>query len=279
MNPTREPLDVLYLMKQEMLRRGMSIRTIDTYIQCVRQFLQWSNKDTRCITSKDVKDYIDTFVDKNAPGNTINVHLNALKFLVEEVLNKRIMWRIRYSKVPKKLPDYLNKDEVVKLFSAIKNTKHLLLVKLMYSAGLRVSETINLKVQDFDFENKLLFIRNGKGRKDRLCMIANELLLPLKEWISTSGLNPEDYLFGGQNGHLTSRTVQEILKSASKDAKIRKVHPHMLRHSFATHLISNGCDVVSCQSLLGHASSETTMRYVHVASPTLIAVKSPLDTL
>ena len=155
------------------------------------------------------------------------------------------------------------------------------MIELMYSSGLRVSELVNLKVRDFDFESGVGWVRRGKGRKDRIFIIAKILNKKLRLYIIDKNLGYNSWLFLGRKGrHIHVRSVQEIVKKAGLKARILKnVHPHTLRHSFATHLIENGYDLGSVQSLLGHASTETTMRYVHMANPKLTNVRSPLDDL
>jgi len=145
---------------------------------------------------------------------------------------------------------------------------------------LRVSELVNLKVRDLDLNLNHGWVRHGKGNKDRLFIIANSLKERLLSHIKEKNLDYNSWLFNTYNGHISVRSIQEIVKKAAKKAKIyKKVHPHTLRHSYATHLIENGYDIASVQSLLGHNSAETTMVYVHLASPKLINVKSPLDDL
>ena len=273
-------MDIPYLMKRELLRRGYSPRTMNSYCFCLEKFFQYhKDKNPRKITKVDVKDFIDTLIDKNKAGNTINLYFNAIKFFMENILNKRLFYNIKYSKVPRKLPVVLTKEEIKRLIDVIENKKHKLIVKLMYSAGLRVSELVNLRVEDFQFDKNYGFVRNGKGGKDRLFIIAQSLKDELKEFIIENNL--KEFIFkGNKNCNLSVRTVQEIIKRNTKKARINKqVHPHTLRHSFATHLIENGYDVTSVQSLLGHNSAETTMRYLHTASPKMINVKSPLDSL
>ena len=219
-------------------------------------------------------------MEKGRSGSTLNVYVNALKFMIEEVLSKRILINLKYSKVPKTLPVFLTKEEVRKLVSSIKNAKHKLMVELMYSAGLRVSELINLKVEDLDLNSRIGWVRNGKGRKDRLFVVADSLLKILGNYLILNNIG-EGYLFlGRNNSHIHQRSLQNIVKMAAKKAGIKKkVHCHTLRHSFATHLVENGYDVATVQSLLGHSSSRTTMVYIHMASPKLVNVKSPLDSL
>tara|TARA_Y100000310_G_C20060785_1_gene524877 strand:- start:42 stop:530 length:489 start_codon:yes stop_codon:yes gene_type:complete len=154
------------------------------------------------------------------------------------------------------------------------------MIELMYSAGLRVSELVNLKVKDFEFENNYAWVRKGKGNKDRRFIVAKNIKNKLKEYIDVNNIDHNFWIFEGRNGHLTIRSVQAIIKKACKSAKIKKkIGPHTLRHSFATHLIENGYDVASVQGLLGHSSLDTTMIYVHIANPRLFNVTSPFDSL
>lgn len=272
-------LDLIYLTERELFRRKYSPRTIKTYSECLRNFLKFCRKEPRKITKKDAKDYLEKLSEENKSGSTINISLQSIKFAMENVLNKRFFVKVHYSKTPKKLPEFLTKGEVWNLFGAITNTKHALMVKLMYSAGLRVSELLNLRVRDFQFDKNYGWVRQGKGGKDRLFIIAESLRGELINHIKSNSLCDDSSLFQGRNRNtLSQRTVQEIIKMAAKRAKIKKhIHPHTLRHSFATHLIENGYDVTTVQSLLGHRSAQTTMVYVHMASPNLINVKSPID--
>ena|SRR3989338_2247969 len=274
-------MDAIYLMKREMLRRKYSLRTIKSYSYCLNKFLLYfKDKNPRKLTKRDVKDFIDyNLIDKNRAGSTVNLYFNAIKFLMENILNKRLMYNVKYSKVPKTLPVVLTKEEVKRLINSIENSNHKLMIKLMYSAGLRVSELVSLKVKDLEFSKNYGWVRQGKGRKDRLFIIAKSLNEELQKF--TLNKNLEDFVFIGNNrNHISQRTIQEIIRKASKEAKIKKnVHPHTLRHSFATHLIENGYDVASVQSLLGHNSAETTMIYLHTANPKMINVESPLDNL
>ena len=269
------------LIRKEGLRRGLSPRTIKTYNHCVERFFRKCRKEVNEITKQDVKDFLDKLIEKGAGGNTINVYLNALKFFYGQVLNKRLMVYIKYSKTPKTLPAVLTKEEVTKLISAIENPKHSLMARLIYSAGLRVSELVHLKVKDLELGRNHGWVRGGKGNKDRLFIIARNLKNELMGHISSNNLDHGSWLFAGQKqGCITTMTVQKIIKKAARKAAIKKnVHPHTLRHSFATHLIENGYDVASVQSILGHNSSETTMVYIHAANPRMIAVQSPLDSL
>lgn len=272
-------VDVLEKMHREMLRRRYSVRTIKTYRLCVRQFLNSNYKDVRRYSKKDIREYLEGLAVRGASGSTINVYLQALKFMMENVLNKRVWIDIKYSKTDKKrIPEFLTKEEVIRMFSVVENEKHLLMLKLMYSAGLRVSELLNLRFRDLNVSEGYGWVRKGKGNKDRVFIIANRLNTELKSWVSHK--NFDDFLFVGRSGRLSVRTVQMIVSTAAKKAGIKKnVHPHTLRHSFATHLIETGYAVNSVQTLLGHNSPDTTMVYVHMKPSSMIDVVSPYDGL
>ncbi len=269
------------LIRKAGLRRCLSHRTIKTYNDCVRKFFAVCRKHPNEVKKKDIKDFLDKLIEKNRSGNTLNVYLNALNFFYREVMNRKLTVNIRYSKTPKTLPTVLTKEEVAGLIDAIKNPKHKIMAKLIYSAGLRVSELVHLKRKDLELDKNLGWVRKGKGNKDRLFIIAESIKHELAAHMSAENIPYESWMFKGQkHGHLTVKAVQNIIKDAAKKAGIEKnVHPHTLRHSFATHLIENGYDVASIQSLLGHNSSETTMVYLHAANPRMIAVQSPLDSL
>lgn len=191
------------------------------------------------------------------------------------------MLRIKFSRVPKRLPVYLSKNEMKRLIQAIENPKHKLMIKLIYSAGLRVSELINLRIKDFEFNSNYGWVRGGKGNKDRPFIIAESLRSGLMDHISKYCNDANQWLFKGQKDHhISVMTMQKIVKKAAKKAGIKKnVHPHTLRHSFATHLIKNDYDITAVQSLLGHSSANTTMIYIHMAAPRMLSVESPLDSL
>ena len=270
------------LIKKEGLRRGFSPKTIKTYCFCVEKFLSfYRHKELKCITKKEIQEYFDDFIDKGRPGNTINVHLNAVKFFFEEVLRKRLTINVTYSKIPKRLPEFLTREEVMRLFDSISNPKHKLMVTLLYATGMRVGELVSLKVRDFEFNQNYGWVRQGKGRKDRLFILPEKLKMELLARIEKQKLQPDDWLFTGYGkNHISPATIQVIIKDAAKKAKITKnVHPHTMRHSFATHLIQNGYAVTEVQPLLGHSSLQTTMIYLHMAAPELLKVKSPFDML
>lgn len=272
------PVDIEEAVKRECRRRKYSERTIKTYIYCINRFLKFAKKDINRISKKDVRLFLESLSEKGMTVNTMNVNHMAIRFLFEDVLDKRIWIDIKYSKVPEKLPVVLTKEEVKKLFDVTENPKHKLMMQLMYSAGLRVSELINLKVNDIELEKNYGWVRSGKGNKDRLFIIADSLKDELRKFIDS---RKTEWLFTSEReGKYNIRSLQQIIKRAAKKVGIEsKISPHALRHIFATHLIEDGYSVTEVQSLLGHKSPETTFVYLHTASPNMIKIKSPLDTL
>lgn len=273
MNPSEQ-------LVREMSRRRYSKRTISTYIGCLERFLSWSKKPVNKITKKDVREWIEKHSEKGNSGNTMNVNLMALKFYFEQCLGRKMWVDIKYSKIPEKIQRFLTKEEINKLLNAIENWKHRLMIELMYSAGLRVSEVVNLKIKDIVFEENYGFVRSGKGNKDRIFVLAKVVKEKFKNLIEMENLTSEDYIFiSNRKNKYNLRTLQQIVKKASKKAKLRnwnEVHCHTLRHSFATHLIENNYSLTDVQASLGHKSPETSLTYTH-ANGKMIGIRSPLD--
>ena len=172
----------------------------------------------------------------------------------------------------------MSKDEVKRLLNAITNDKSKLMVSLMYACGFRVSELTNLKLRDLDFNEKIGYVRQAKGKKDRIFNIPTFLFKQLQEHVGKQ--KEGEYLFVGPKGRLSSRNIEKIVRNTGRKAEINKdVHCHTLRHSFATHLLEDGVDIRKIQELLGHADLSTTQIYTHVSSEQLKKIKSPIDNL
>lgn len=275
-------MDLIEALKKEGFRRKLRHRTIVSYCFYFKKFLLFCGKeDSRKFTKKDVKDYINDVASRNCSGNTINVCLNSILFVLYNVLNKQWKLNIKFSKKSKKIPTMLSFEEVQDLINAIPNNKHRLMIMLLYGAGLRVGELVNLRVCDFEFDNNYGWVRDGKGGKDRIFIIAKNIKKIITNYIQYHGLENNNYLFSGRNrSHISVESVACIIKKATLKAKINKnVHPHTLRHSFATHIIDLGNDVCTLQSLLGHSSTNTTMIYVHSSTRNMINANSPLEKL
>ena len=259
-------------------RRNYSPRTIETYNHALTKFFGIYNIDPRKITTKNIESYIDQLILWNKSYNTINVHVSAIKYFYGNVLNKKCAVRIPIAKQQKRLPTYLEKNEIVKLLSVIHNNKHYLMISLLYSSGMRVSELLNLKIKDLDLIHLQGWIRQGKGNKDRPFIIAQSIQTQIKEYVQNK--NKSEYLFSNKGNKMSASTIRVILKKAAKKSNLQKhVHPHTLRHSFATHLAQNGYAATDIQPILGHKDIETTMIYTHIANLKLLNIESPLDSL
>ena len=274
-------MDVEKIIKKRATLKGLSPRTIRTYTFAVKKFLRIYRKTPHQVTKNDIEGYLLKILEKGSSGNTVNVYLNAFKFLFEECLGRKLTVNISFTKTPQRLPEFLTKEEIIHFFSCIKNKKHKLMITLLYSAGLRVSELVNLKVRDLQLSEGYGWVRLGKGKKDRLFIIAKKLNEDLGVWINKNDIKPDSPIFSNYNKKkMSTQTIRKIVKEAAKRAGLSKnVHPHALRHSFATHLIQNGYAVTDVQPLLGHSRIETTLVYTHLAAPKLLSTKSPFDTL
>ncbi len=274
------PINIDEAVKRECERRRYSPRTIETYLSCIRKFLEYSGKGLDKIGKKEAREFLEHLSERKLAGSSLNVYHMAIRFLLEDILHKKMKLNIKYSRVPEKLPRVLTKEEVKKLLGKIENWKHKLMIELMYSAGLRVSEVINLKVGELELEKNYGFVRQGKGNKDRMFILANIVGEKMKNLIELERLAKDNFLFRtNKNEKYSDRSLQQIVKRASDLADLKGVHCHTLRHSFATHLIENGYSVADVQTLLGHKSPETTFVYLHTATPNMIKVKSPFESL
>lgn len=268
----------LYNLEQELRIRGFSPKTVKSYLLYNKLFLQFSQKSPKSVTNEDIRGYLISIKDRNCSSSTLNVALNALKFYYRQVLKRRFFFDIKSAKKTNYLPTILSKEEIERMLAAATNPKHNFLISLMYSAGLRVSEAIKIRMRDFDLDRKVIMVRQGKGQKDR-CTLLSEKLIPILK--KQSALKKSsDYLFtgAGGNGHLTSASAEKIVKKSVESARISKnISCHSLRHSFATHLLEAGTSIRYIQELLGHNRLETTQIYTKVANNNLQNIKSPLD--
>jgi site-specific recombinase XerD len=202
----------------------------------------------------------------------------ALRFFFGNILNMPFSTdEVPIKKKEKSLPKVLNKNQILNLIESTENLKHKLIVEMLYSTGLRLQELINLKRKDIDFDNNTLFVKQGKGKKDRITIISENIKLDLLKYYSTYTFKT-DYVFEGRSGRYSKKAVQAVLDLLGKKLKI-KVHPHMLRHSFATHLLESGTDIRLIQKLLGHNELNTTQIYTRVAKQELKNIKNPFDVI
>jgi len=202
----------------------------------------------------------------------------SLRFFFSEILKKPFTTEeVPIKKKEKTLPKLLSKEQIKKLLETTNNIKHILIIKLLYSSGLRLSELLNLKRKDIDFEKNILYVRKGKGKKDRITLISENLRLDLLKYYSNNIFKTE-YILEGRKGKYTQKSVQKVLNVLGKKIGLN-IHPHMLRHSFATHLLDSGTDIRHIQKLLGHSDISTTEIYTHVSNKDISNIKSPLDNL
>jgi len=268
-------IHILKRLETELKLRGFSKETIKTYLMHNKLFLNQIKKPIEQIKEQDIKDYLAELIsNKELKPRTISLKISALKFFCKEVLKKDIV-NLKTPKIPKSIPKVLSKEDILKLLSNAKNLKSKLIIQLLYSSGLRVSEVVALKLEDLDLEKKEGWVRKGKGSKDRFFILSNKIIPLIKKHISTLAKD-ETYLFPGKNNHLTTRDIQKIIQNLAKKSKL-KATPHTLRHSFATHLLDKGTDIRLIQELLGHSDLSTTQIYTHVSKEQLKRVKSPLD--
>jgi site-specific recombinase XerD len=266
-----------FLMKLE--TRRYAYNTAKIYISCFERFINhFPDRKIDDLDTRDIEQYLYELSQQGRSSSYINQAVNSIKFYYEQVLNMPgRFYQIDRPRKEKRLPTVLNKAEVMSILGAIKNLKHRAIISLIYSAGLRRSEVIQLKISDFDSQRMTVFIRGAKGNKDRYSILSSKVLKLLRRYFRD--FQPKYYLFEGPTGQPYSvSSIKKILDRAVKAAKITKrVTPHTLRHSFATHLLEDGVDLRYIQELLGHASSKTTEIYTHVAKNSFLSIKSPLD--
>lgn len=258
-----------------------SLQTARTYISYFEKFINYySSIPLNEISEEEIRNYLIMLQQQGYSRSLISQMLNAIKFYYEKVMGMpNRFYSIERPKKTKTLPKVLSKEEVFDLIKATKNIKHKCIISLLYSSGLRRGELLNLKLEDINSKRMLITIRNGKGMKDRITVLSEQALNYLRAYYKE--YKPKNYLFEGLYGKKYSGTsVGKIIDKAAKNAKFKKrVHPHMLRHSFATHLLEENTDLRYIQILLGHGNVKTTEIYTHIAQKNLLGIKSPLDSL
>ncbi len=259
----------------ELKLRGSSKRTISSYLFFLKPFLETiDNPET--VSLDHVKIFMAGLMEKYS-NKSRSLAVSSLRFFFKRVIDRPdIFVKLEVPKKERKLPIVLSQEEVKSLLDVTEHAKSKLILKLLYSSGLRVSELVNLTSKDLDFSQNIGWVRKGKGGKDRVFKIAESLSKQLQKYISK---NPGNFIFS-EKEPMSPRNVQLLIKTAAKKANInKKVTPHTLRHSFATHLLENGVDIRMIQELLGHSDLSTTQIYAHVSTEQLRKIKNPLDRL
>lgn len=268
-------MDHVDKLKTELKIRGLSPLTVRNYSFFVQKFLDKTKKPPEQVDEGDVRAFLSEMFDTKSK-NTIMLAAASLKFFFAQVLKKEI-GNIPLPKKEKKLPEVLTKDEVRQLIESTDTLKSRLIISLLYSTGLRVSEIVNLKISDLNIAEKTGWVRRGKGSKDRLFILSSELVDELSDYIASKKENI--YVFS-KDKPLTTRNIQKIVQGTRHRAGLKKkVTPHTLRHSFATHLLEGGTDIRTIQAILGHSSLSTTQVYTHISNDQLKKVKNPFDGL
>jgi site-specific recombinase XerD len=262
--------------ERELKIKNYSPKTIKSYLYGLREYFTFKGNNFTELNQENIRDFLLHCEKKHTSPQSRNLFLNAIKFYYRNVVKNPQKIEIQSAKRPKSLPTVLSRSEITKILESLKNAKHKLLLSLAYGAGLRVSEIVGLKVQDLDFEELTVHIKQAKGQKDRISVMPASLIDGLKNLIA--GKDKNDLVFASERGgKLTTRTAQKVFENALHDSGIKKDATfHSLRHSFATHLLENGTDVRFVQELLGHQNIRTTQIYTHVTNPKLKNIKSPL---
>ena len=275
-----DDIQLLLNLDRELKIRGYSPKTRKAYRNQIKAFKAFIGGGLLQVTEKQILDYLFYLADeKQASESYINQTVSAIKFLCNVVLKSpKVAGEVPRPRKEHKLSAVLSRDEIINLLNAATNPKHRLLLMLTYSAGLRVSEIVSLRVEDIDGDRRLIFVKRAKGKKDRNTILSAIVLEELNNY--RKAYRPKKWLFPSINedNHLTTRTAERIIEGACKRAGIVKhVTMHTLRHSFATHLLEDGTDLRYVQELLGHSRPETTMIYTHVTQKDIKKIRSPLD--
>ena len=269
-------------MQRELKLRGYSPKTARVYVRHVEGFTRYFKRSPAELDQEHIRQYLLHLTDEKGVSTAYwDQAVSALKFLYGRVLKRPfIADSLPRPKKEHKLPAVLSANEVKRFLDSVRNIKHLSMLMLMYSAGLRVGEVVKLKVEDIDSDRCSIHVRGAKGKKDRYTLLSDVALEVLRMYWRL--YRPRDWLFPGdrKDKHITIRTVQKIVERTRQSAGIRKAFSaHTLRHSFATHLLENGTDLRYIQELLGHKSSKTTEVYTHVTRRDIARIKSPLDSI
>lgn len=275
--------EILEKLKYEAILRGLSKNTQEEYYTKAKLFQDYYDKPATELNIDDIKNYLYYLLtEKGLSPGTINTYNSGLRFLYNATLNNPVNGnQIPCHHKQRRFPDILTRDEISALFNVCDNLRDKCMLMTMYSAGLRLSDVSCLKVTDIDSAKMQIFIRNGKGGKDRFALLSKTNLEVLRAYWKE--YRPKEWLFYSRNNtgtHITTRATQDIFRKYKELAGItKKVTCHTLRHSFATHLLEAGVSIYHIKQLLGHADISTTCFYLHIVKISELNVVSPLDTL
>lgn len=259
--------------------RNYSNQTIKLYKNILIDLSRYFSKPLNELSNDDLVQYLSYLVEnRHVSASRISQVISSLKFLYVKLLDRKdIVFNLEHPRKYKKLPTVLDKEDVLAILNSVSNPKHRLMLEIMYSSGMRVSEVSRIRVRDFDLNSLTLFVRAGKGNKDRLTMISDKSLDLLNTLLRNK--QGDDFVFTGAGGDrpISSRTIQHVFNTALQHSGIRKkASCHTFRHSFATHLMESGTALPYIKDLLGHKSIKTTEIYTQVRRPNKRNIKSPL---
>lgn len=267
----------IHYFEQEMKRRNYSSQTIKNYSQCVSNFFNQSKSDhPKNIHESEIREYLNEY---DVPNTQRAIH-GAIKKYYEICLNQKNKFKyIPYCRKDKKLPIVLSVYEIQKMFNVCENKKHKVILAILYSCGLRVSELINLKWSNIDRSRMIINIIQAKGLKDRQVMLPPELIPILTEYYKE--YKSKEYVLNGQTGlQYSARSVGEVVKQLAHKAGINKrVYTHLMRHCSFTHMVENGIDLNLIQRLAGHSDVKTTAIYTHISHNLISKITSPLSSI
>jgi len=265
----------------EMKLRGLSENTIETYIRSVKFLSAHYRKNPLTLTDEELRQYFLYLLEKRKLSpKSYNVHRASVHLFYEVITPKRKLPHFKHIRPPFVLPEVFSVSEVGRFLNAVESLKYKTLFSLIYSAGLRAGECVRLKAEDIDSERMVVRVRQGKGKKDRNTILSHHALSLLREYYQA--YHPRHWLFEGfpKTRSLHIRSIQKVFRSAIKKAGItKKVRPHTLRHSFATHLLEQKCPLPAIQGFLGHSCLSTTLVYAHISPKLLSDIQNPLDML
>jgi len=278
------------MKKQELLSEynkllkieNYSEQTVKSYYSALKLFFEWIvESQIDKVTNEAIRDYLYFCkTERKYSFSSMKMVIASIRYFYVKLLKKDIPDALNIElRKPSILPTVLSVKEISKILEVTKNLKHKTVLVLIYSAGLRLGELLNLEIADIDSESMKIHIRGAKGKKDRYVMLSENVLKLLQEYYKE--FKPQKYIIEGQNGGKYSpKSVQSVFKRSLKKAGIKKkASVHTLRHSFATHLLDDGTDIRYIQELLGHKRLETTQIYTHVSSYSINKIKSPADKL
>lgn len=289
---------LLYMKKQEIIEQfnkqliieNYSNQTVKNYLSALKLFLEWiENTKNKKVTDNEIKNYLFYCkTERKYSFSSMKQVITTIGYLYKKVFHKPVSEALNIElRKPSILPTVLSVKDISKILEVTKNLKHKTILILIYSAGLRLGELINLRIGDIDSESMKIHIRQSKGKKDRYVMLSEKVIKILREYYKIykpakeKAGRPKEFIIEGlKGGKYSPQSVQSVFKTALKKAGIKKKATiHSLRHSFATHLLDEGTDIRYIQELLGHKRLETTQIYTHVSSYSINKIKSPADKL